>query len=94
MFNNVGKKIKTFSVVMFIIETLAALVCGIGLIAEGDDLIPLFGVLVAVVGPFVLWILSWFVYGYGELIDKTCEIAKNTQPVKAEPKSKVEVTVD
>ena len=93
MFKNVGKKIKTFSVVMFIIEALAALVCGIGMIITSDYLIP-YGVLVALVGPFVLWILSWFVYGYGELIDKTCEIAKNTQPVKAEPKSEVEVTVD
>ena len=43
-------------------------------------------------GPFVAWVFSWLLYGYGELIEKTCEIARNTQggERKSEAQSKVD----
>ena len=30
-------------------------------------------------GFLVSWIMSWFLYGYGELIDKTSQIERNTR---------------
>ncbi len=36
------------------------------------------GILVIGIGFLISWISCFFMYGYGELIDKTAEIAKNT----------------
>ena len=83
MFSNIGKKIKG----------LAKLVCWIGIIAfaiiggmqivDGvknsvtQDIIN--GSIIVVAGFFGSWISSFFAYGFGELIDKTAEIAENTR---------------
>lgn len=33
----------------------------------------------ALFGPFFVWLSSWAMYGFGELIDKTCAIESNTR---------------
>jgi hypothetical protein len=77
MFSNIGNKIKTFAIFLFVIEAIGAIFTGIALIAELYD--EWIGVLVMFAGPVVAWISSWLLYGFGELIDKTCEIAENTR---------------
>ncbi len=77
LYTNVGKKIKGFAKVMLIIESLAAFFGGIALMTEDDDLAPV-GLLIMFVGPVVLWVLSWFVYAFGELVDKASDIERNT----------------
>lgn len=42
--------------------------------ATDEDLIG-YGLL----GPVIAWVSSWLLYGFGELIDKTCEIEYNTR---------------
>ena len=77
MYDNIGGKIKGLAIAIFIIETIAALITGIALIASDEDMIPI-GFLAIVVVPLVAWVSSWLLYGFGELIDKACDIERNT----------------
>ena len=78
MYENIGKKIKLLAQAIFILDSIAAVITGIVLwidIEEGWCAIVLFG------GPVVAWISSWLLYGFGELIDKVCDIERNTRGV-------------
>jgi len=77
MYNNIGGKIKGLAKATFVVEAIAAVITGIVFIDSDDDMIPI-GLLLIVVGPIVAWVSSWLLYGFGELIDKICEIARNT----------------
>ena len=74
-FQNIGAKIKTLAVVVTILGIAVSVVAGLYMI--NDD--ALSGVLVAFIGSVLSWISAFFVYGFGELIEKTTEIAKNTK---------------
>jgi hypothetical protein len=91
MYDNIGGKIKGLAKAVFIVEAIAAVITGIALMASDEDMIPI-GLLVMVVGPLVAWASSWLLYGFGELIDKTCDIARNTHggERKSEAQSKVD----
>lgn len=91
MYDNIGEKIKGLAKAIFIVESIAAVIAGIALMASDEDLIPI-GLLVLVLGPVVAWVSSWLLYGFGELIDKTCDIERNTRggERKSEAQSKVD----
>ncbi|PKM38958.1 MAG: hypothetical protein CVV04_11555 [Firmicutes bacterium HGW-Firmicutes-9] len=82
MFNSIGTKIKVAAKVITWIGIIGSIIAGIiiisiGLYNENGGLLGIgFGILLG--GSFISWISSWFIYGYGELIEKTSEIAKNT----------------
>ena len=78
MYDNIGGKIKGLATAIFIIEAIVGIIYGIALMATDEDLI-LIGLLVLVGGPIVAWVSSWLIYGFGELIDKTCDIERNTR---------------
>lgn len=88
MYDNIGGKIKGLAKAVFIVEAIAAVITGFLLMTS---VIPI-GLLVMVVGPLVAWVSSWLLYGFGELIDKTCDIARNTHggERKSEAQSKVD----
>lgn len=75
MYDNIGVKIKVLAGVTCIIGAIAAVI--IGCMALYDELIGI-GLLIMILGPIVAWIASWLLYGFGELIEKTCDIARNT----------------
>lgn len=81
MYDNIGGKIKGLAKAVFIVEAIAAVIAGIALVAIDEDLI-LYGVLTLILGPAVAWVSSWLLYGFGELIDKVCEIATNTKTLQ------------
>ena len=86
MYENIGKKIKLLAQAIFISESIAAVITGIVLwidIEEGWCAMVLFG------GPVVAWISSWLLYGFGELIDKVCDIERNTRGVAEKSNSHV-----
>ena len=91
MYDNIGGKIKGLAKATFIVEAIAAVITGIALMASDDDMIPI-GLLVMVVGPIVAWVSSWLLYGFGELVDKTCDIERNTRG--GERKSEAQAKVD
>ncbi len=77
MYSNIGGKIKLLAKATFIVEAIAAVIAGIVYMASDADKMPI-GTLLMIVGPIVAWVSSWLLYGFGELIDKTCDIAQNT----------------
>lgn len=82
MFSNIGGKIKTLAQVVTWVGIIASVITGLILVSEDDDLI-LIGLLVMVAGSLTFWISSFLLYGFGELIVKTTEIAENTRDKSA-----------
>jgi len=74
MFENIGGKIKCLAKVMFSIEVISSI---FGAIAcwtkEYGNLIGI-GFLVIIVGPLFAWISNFFVFGFGDLIEKVTQI--------------------
>ena len=78
MFENIGKKIKSLATILCWVGIIAYVIAAIITFYIDDDLIGI-GFLLLIVGPLMSWVGSFFIYGFGELIDKTCDIAKNTR---------------
>ena len=72
MFNNIGKKIKTVTVVLLVILCVACFVSGIVICVA----IGVWGLYLAFLCPIALLISSFFAYGFGELIENTTKIIK------------------
>ena len=68
MYDNIGGKIKGLAKVSFIVAAIAEVITGIALMAADEDLI-LYGLLVLIAGPIIAWVSSWFLYGFGQLIE-------------------------
>lgn len=88
MYNNIGGKIKVLAIISFALTALAFFISGIALMADDDDFIFL-GMLMMFGGPVLGWISSWLIYGFGELIVKATEIARNTQGGQTAPQAPV-----
>ena len=82
MYDNIGKKIKGLAVGVCVVEAIGAVICGILLCIEEEAFAY---VLISIFGPIVAWVSSWLLYGFGELIDRVCEIAKNTRTSQNTP---------
>ncbi len=79
MYDNIGGKIKTLAQLTFAVLTTSSLVISlINFVQEFYDI----GVILLLTVPLFAWILSLLLYGFGELIEKTTEIAENTRPNK------------
>lgn len=90
-YDRIGQRIKTLAQITFIAEAIAAVIAGLVIIGNDSDM-TVYGLLLIVGGPFVAWVSSWLLYGFGELIDKACQIEYNTRPDSA--KSSVQREVD
>lgn len=79
MFNNVGKKIKTLAVIMFVIFMIisTAVACGITYLiisSDSDNLTYIIlgllsFVLIEAIGTFISWLSVLMQYAFGELVD-------------------------
>ena len=79
---NIGSKIKSLAKAFCWIGVIASIFTGISLMSDGEEV----GLLVLLFGSLFSWIGSFSTYGFGELIEKTSEIAENTRPrTKREP---------
>ncbi len=78
MYNDIGKKIKGLATVICVITAILFVVAGIIFMVLGDIFV-FVGLLIMVAGALFSWISSWLLYGFGELIDKTCDIERNTR---------------
>ncbi len=102
MFKNIGKKIKALAqvicwigIILSIIAAVSSLILGastvnyVGAAIGGYTLVGsiIYSVIILIVGPLVSWLGSFFLYGFGELIDNSSKIVENTQP-KAEEATK------
>ena len=83
MYSNIGGKIKGLAIAIFIIEAIISVFSAFGMaifaMGEGELGVFLLSFLVLILGPIIAWVSSWLLYGFGELIAKTCDIANNTR---------------
>ena len=68
LYNDIGKKIKSWAKWIFIIEAIGAIIAGFVLMVEDEDLIG-YGLLTLVCGPIVAWVGSWLLYAFGQITD-------------------------
>ena len=78
MFNNIGGKIKTLANVVALVGIIGSIIGGIALILADDSLIAT-GIIVLLGGSLLSWIGSFFTYGFGELIERTCLIEERSR---------------
>lgn len=78
MYDNIGDKIKGLAKALCIIETITAAIAGIVFLVDGSEDKALLGFLLTFGGFVISWLSSWPLYGFGELINKACDIARNT----------------
>lgn len=71
MFDDIGGKIKDFAVVTCVIGIIASIIIAIIMFAK--EAIGM-GILYLFIGPLLSWIGSFFMYGFGEIVDKICNI--------------------
>lgn len=86
MFNNIGRKIKVLASIIAWIGIIASIIVGVNFIVQSTDdifadipytLITL-GIGIMIVGSLLSWLSSFLLYGFGELIENSAIIAKNT----------------
>ena len=93
MYKNIGKKIKLLAKTTFFVEAIGAAIGGAFFMATaGAQDILFLGFLLFLLGPVLAWVSSWMLYGFGELIDKACDIERNTRvdDTKSETQTKVD----
>lgn len=73
MYNDIGKKIKKFTKTIFIIQAVFYFILGIVLAFMLGEL-SILGILIGGILILFSWIFSWLLYGFGEIVDRICEI--------------------
>ncbi len=74
MFDNIGKKIKILAVVITWIGIAICVFIGIGLFSLHNNTA---GVAVILAGSLLSWLLSFVLYGFGEIVDTALWLRKN-----------------
>ncbi len=89
MFNNIGHKIKTLAKVLCWVGIVFSVIVGIAIMTTGNGSLTIngtpaavspavIGIIYMVIGCVASWIASFFAYGFGQLIENSDEIKKNT----------------
>ena len=78
LYFDIGKKIKNWAIWMAIIEAIGSVITGIVFLCVYGIEDGWWGLIISVCGPVVAYVNTWLLYGFGELIDKACDIAENT----------------
>ena len=89
MYDNIGGKIKGLARATFIVEVIAAAITWMVLWIETEES---WCALILFCGPFVALVSSWLLYGFGEIIDKLCDIEQNTRG--GQSKTQIKETVE
>lgn len=80
MYDEIGKKLKDLATLSCIIGLIASIIIGLLVMIIVDNTIFIVvGLIIMLVGCFISWVSSSLLYGFGELIDKTCDIQHNTR---------------
>ena len=78
IFNNIGLKIKGIAAGLFAFGISSSILASIiTLIVSRDISVILYVIVGAIVGVLTAWISSCMIYGFGEIIDRLCQIAEN-----------------
>lgn len=80
MFNRIGEKLKGLATILCIIGIIISIIVG-GTMASNEYLVGK-GVLIMIVGSLFSWVSSFFIYGFGELIEKVSSIETALNPTQ------------
>ncbi len=69
MYDNIGEKIKSLAFVIFVIGTISSIIYGISVLSKPFGI--LFALIIFFIGPISSYIISLFVFGFGELIENS-----------------------
>ena len=78
-FDRIGRKIKNLVKTLFYIQVIIYGILALFLAISMAPVGILVGIVVFFIGSLFAWIFSWLLYGYGELIDKTCDMVELLQ---------------
>lgn len=68
MYNNIGGKIQILAIVLCVLGIIACVITGIVFLVE-EWVGP--GILIMIVGSLLSWVSSFFLYGFGQLIENS-----------------------
>ena len=92
MYEEIGKKIKWLAKVLFAVGAVLSVIIAVNMASSVDENQVALVFIVVFIGFVISWISTWLLYGYGEIIDKLCDIEENTRNpivrVEQEPQSK------
>ena len=72
MYDNIGRKIKGLASGFFISLAVIGVVIGIITILAFEGAMVIIGLLMLIFVPILSLVLSWLIYGFGELIENQC----------------------
>jgi len=91
MFDNIGAKIKRLAKILCWVGIAASFILAIIMFVSAEEgsystegMYRGFGLAFLFIGPLASWVSSFFIYGFGELIETNCELARNTRNICAE----------
>lgn len=71
MYNNIGEKIKGVAKFLSVIGIVGSIIIGTTMIITMHESISWIGLIILIFGSLVSWILSFPLYGFGQLIENT-----------------------
>lgn len=78
LYDNIGRRIKAWAKWIFLAEAISVIIAGLFLIIYDEFLK---GLLILLLGPIIVYVSTWLLYGFGELIEKTSENEYNTRKI-------------
>lgn len=82
LFKDIGKQIKNWAKASYVIGIIISLLAGVIFFAANEnESITWIGALIMVGGTITISAFSTLLYGFGELIDKTCDNENNTRQI-------------
>ena len=84
-YKNIGEKIKTLAIVVFLVQAFAAVIGGISLMVagivsdEGGLVLFACGIACMLIGPFAAYIGSWMLYAFGDIATDCKRAADNSE---------------
>lgn len=83
MYKNIGGKIKFLAIPVFVLLTLQTTYIGVKSFFESKEFIQvIYSFSIIIIGRIVNWMLTWVLYGFGELIDKVTGIDKSSYNIE------------
>ena len=82
-FEDIGAKIKNFTKwycwITIVLIWVGSVICVIAGLADESYLLVGIAIGMAVIMPFIIWISSWMLYAFGELVESNMEMRDNTK---------------
>ena len=73
-YDDIGGKIKSLALASFVVEAFAAIMIGFTFLIVWGFEDAWWALFIMLFGPLVAWVGSWFVYGFGEIVERVSNI--------------------